>query len=193
MIKSFQLLNPVPDFHLGNRFCATNIHTDTLEIFLAPLLEMQPSSSTPALHAALLASVTLERPRCLLCANVATTPQATYDPLGSGVGRQRQRQDSRPTSVSGGLIGNIFEDPKAVLNARDLSGLGQAPPSRTRRRRDRRTVTTVTTVTAMTAVTLRVMHELHQCHVGFYSLLPSKGTERVIKLFSSEESSVIGP
>ena len=82
-------------------------------------------------------------------------------------GEELPRQDSRPASVSGGLIGSIFEDPEAVLKSRHLSDIGPAPPSRIRRRRVRRDhcdcrdsgadvtdVSAVTVVTAMTAVTL---------------------------------------
>ena len=93
----------------------------------------------------------------------------TLTDLGGG---KLKRQDSRPASVSGGLIGSIFEDPEAVLKSRHLSDIGPAPPSRIRRRRVRRVrrdhcdcrdsgadvndVSAVTVVTAITAVTLRV-------------------------------------
>ena len=83
------------------------------------------------------ASVTVKRPSGLRCSAVAVASPNTYDPHGSG-GGELLCQDSRPASVSGGLIGSIFEDPEAVLKSRHLSDFGPVSPSRIRRRRGRR-------------------------------------------------------
>jgi hypothetical protein len=58
-----------------------------------------------------LVSVTVERPLWspVRSRRQAAAPQATYDPFGSG--GVILRQDSRPTSVSGGLSGSTFKDP----------------------------------------------------------------------------------
>jgi hypothetical protein len=111
---------------------------------------MPPSSSTPALQASgsLLASATAERPVGLWCALVA--PHHTYDPHGSGEGILRQ--DSRPASVSGGLSGSTFEDPKAVLNLDTFRTSGR----RLRAGSD-------ADVTAVPAVTRREHRDCHDC------------------------------
>ena len=133
---------------------------------------MPPSSSTPALQPALLASATVEETLGLRFA-VAVEPHYTFDPLGSG-GGEILRQDSRPASASGGLSGSNFEDPEAVLESRHLSDIGPAPPSRIRRQRDRRVHRD------------RRDHRDHRdrhdcrdlaraatCHVGFFLSFPS--------------------